>query len=379
MRVTRSGLKRSKTVGGKKKQPQAEKKSSQLIVLSDSDHAQSQSHSSFEAGAPLSEDIEAKERKQNFLSMFTPSKIVRATIETPVKLFWGGKDSPRKSQRPHKSYGQPWVAAALGVVLFCASMATINSTVKVPEKNFWVKTVDCQAGDEYCSFQDVTCTSRDVNHHCTDPFKEWFFYNEIVEGAKLEISRLGACSEPWLGRTFELNEQKLNQEFDDKVTPQALKALLEKNHMLSRRFSLNGFKVTFKQEMVVPKFVENVCKIQQIFNEGISLCDKSLYPFYLVLAFLVSYLCYRGLKGGPKLAAERLNRMIVENLGSDKFRNGIRSGDIWKYFKKDIIFNAEEFEQKVLPILTDRLKRDSRVKMELNRSGTWVWKLDNGE
>lgn len=78
-------------------------------------------------------------------------------------------------------YGSPLAWFAFGMLMLYGTLASLKYSTLVPKANFWEKAVDCKEGDEHCSYQDVTCGTRDVYHHCTDSLEQFKFYTFFVE------------------------------------------------------------------------------------------------------------------------------------------------------------------------------------------------------
>ena len=123
-------------------------------------------------------DLEREERNTFYerLRTYTPRRIFHSAIATPIKNLVLQRSRTHEERLVHqvsktaqkkKPSSLAWFS--IGVLVLCFTMATFREGTKVPSSNFWQKSVDCNEGDIYCSFQDVTCTSRDKTHHCIDP------------------------------------------------------------------------------------------------------------------------------------------------------------------------------------------------------------------
>jgi hypothetical protein len=154
-------------------------------------------------------DLEQKEKNNYFIKngTLTPRHLEDATFETPMKrLIMDKNPSLKDSQVKKIKYGSPLAWFAFGMIMLYGTLASIKYSTLVPKNNFWVKTIDCKEGDEHCSFQDVTCGKRDVEHKCLDSLQEFKFYNHFVERAGIEISRIDSCEASLSNRSFSLDE-----------------------------------------------------------------------------------------------------------------------------------------------------------------------------
>jgi hypothetical protein len=125
-------------------------------------------------------------------------------------------------------------------------MATIREGTKVPNSNFWKKSIDCDTANIYCSYQDVTCTNRDVNHHCIDDLETSKFFTYFVEATETAMSRI-ECSAHTQNRTFTLNSSEISEILGYNSSSK-VNTVLKSNKMLSRRFEMKGWEVKFKTE-----------------------------------------------------------------------------------------------------------------------------------
>lgn len=63
-------------------------------------------------------------------------------------------------------------------------------------------------------------------------------------------------------------------------------------------------------------------------------------------------------------------------MSAHKWRNGLRSEDIYTYYNGEVDYNEDGFRREVLPKLETLLTEDKAVDKQLNRSGALVWKLN---
>lgn len=154
-----------------------------------------------------------------------------------------------------------------------------------------------------------------------------------------------------------------------------MNALIEKNKMLSKRFEFTGdWSFRFRRDDIEwPWLKTYFCQINNHFSEGVSYSDPFLYPVYTLLTLVMLYTIHRFAKGKAKLSCERLIKAIEEDMDNGKWRNGIRKEDIYNYYESEMVYSEEEFNEKVLPILTQELNH--RMHRVINRSGALVWKF----
>jgi len=145
--------------------------------------------------------------------------------------------------------------------------------------------------------------------------------------------------------------------------------------MLSKRFEgVGNWTFKFKRtDIEWPWLKTSFCQVNNHFSEGVHYSDPFLFPVYTILAIVTIYTVLRFLKGKAKLSCERLIKAIEEDMDNGKWRNGIRREDIYNYYESEMVYTEAEFDEKVLPMLTQELNH--RMHRVINRSGALVWKF----
>lgn len=141
--------------------------------------------------------------------IFTPRRLLNATLATPIRTIISSKNPKYKIPVASKRHGNAVTWFILGLLFFNSIVAILRQVTKVPESNFWDKSIDCDDGSIYCSYNDVLCSERNEYHQCTGDEKQKNFYEYIVEETMNEISKMSNCNHSGEGLRFPISKAKV--------------------------------------------------------------------------------------------------------------------------------------------------------------------------
>ena len=102
---------------------------------------------------------------------------------------------------------------------------------KVPESNFWNKSIDCNEGDIYCSFADIYCSERNEHHQCLDSVDDMMIREFLVDETSKEVAKVKYCGQSGKGVEFPINTKRIEQALG-KFDIDTLKTKLKQSPML---------------------------------------------------------------------------------------------------------------------------------------------------